>query len=148
MTFVDLPAFKPFVLFSVLLVFKMFFVGVITANRRRLSKVVANPEDVGVNPGSHAEAQEAPETLRAKRAHQNDLENVPGFLMLALIFTLMGGSATGGWAYFGTYFAARTLHSFFYLNQLQPWRTIAFGLGQLTLLGVAVQLLMRAFGHS
>jgi len=62
-------------------------------------------------------------------------------------FTLAGGSATGGWAYFGTYFAARTLHTFFYLNGVQPWRTAFFGLGQLTMVGVGVQLLLRAFGH-
>ncbi len=145
MTFNELPAYKPLILFSVLLVLKMGALAVTTANRRRLAKVVLNPEDVGVNPGSRAEAQEAPETLRAKRAHLNDLENVPGFLALALLFTLSGGSATGGWAYFGTYFAARVLHSVCYLNAVQPWRTGAFFLGQITQLGLVVQLLMFAF---
>ncbi|MFO0605356.1 MAG: MAPEG family protein [Polyangiales bacterium] len=145
MTFNELPAYKPLILFSSLLVLKMFGLAVATANRRRLAKVVLNPEDVGVNPGSHAEPQEAPETLRAKRAHLNDLENIPAFLVVALLFTLSGGSSTGGWAYFGTYFAARLLHSVFYLNSVQPWRTAAFFLGQLAQLGLIVQLLMTAF---
>lgn len=145
MNFTELPAYKPLILFSTLLVLKMFAVGVITANRRRLAGIVSNPEDVGVNPGSHAEAQEAPETLRAKKAHLNDLENIPGFMVLAVLYTLSGGSTTGGWAYFGTYFAARVLHSAFYLHAVQPWRTAAFFVAQLAMLGVVVNLLLTAF---
>lgn len=144
-SFNELPAFQPLVLFSCLLVLKMGAVAFATANRRRLSKVVLNPEDARLNPGSHAEAQEAPEVLRAKRAHMNDVENIPGFLALATLFTLAGGSATAGWAYFGVYFAARTLHTLFYLNAKQPGRTAMFALGQLTQLGLIVNLLMQVF---
>ncbi len=143
--FLELPAARPLLLFVSLLVMKTAAMGFATANARRLSKVVLNPEDVGVNPGAHAEAQESPEVLRVKRAHLNDLENIPGFLVVATLFTLAGGSATGGWAYFGLYFAARAAHSVFYLKAVQPWRSAAFGVGQLTQLGVIVHLLMKAF---
>src|SRR5262249_18841870 len=102
-----------------------------------------NPEDVPVNRGSQPASEDAPGTQRAKRAHLNDVENIPVFLVLALIFTLTGCSATAGWAYFGTYFIARTLHTTFYLRAIQPWRTAAFALGQLTMLGIIVQLLMK-----
>jgi len=142
-SFESLPAFQPLVLFSALLALKMGAVAVMTALARARSKVVVNPEDVPVNPGSHVEAQDAPATLRAKRAHSNDVENIPVFLALALIFTLTGCSATAGWAYFGTYFVARTLHTTFYLRAVQPWRTAAFALGQLTQLGIIVQLLIK-----
>lgn len=143
--FTDLPAYKPLILFSVLLVIKMAALAFATANARRKAKVVVNPEDTMVNPGSHAEPQEAPATLRAKRAHLNDLENIPAFLVIATLFTLSGGSGNGAWAYFATYFAARTLHSICYMSGIQPWRTAAFTVGQLTLLGLMVQLLMKAF---
>lgn len=145
MAFTDLPAFQPLAAISVYLVLKMFAIAGITANRRRLSKVVLNPEDTGVNPGSHSEPVEAESTLRAKRAHLNDLENIPGFLVLATIFTLAGATTTDGWAYFGVYAVARTLHSICYLNAIQPWRTASFAIGQLTLVGVCVRLLMLAF---
>lgn len=139
----DLPAFTPLVLFSVLLVLKMGAVAFATSLARRNAKVVLNPEDTMVNPGSHAASEEAPATLRAKRAHLNDVENIPGFLILALLFTFTGCSATAGWTYFGVYFGARTLHTIFYVNAVQPWRTAAFFVGQLTQLGIMVQLLMR-----
>lgn len=105
--------------------------------------MVLNPEDTKVNPGSHAGNEEAPDTLRAKRAHLNDVENIPGFLALALLFTLIGASATAGWVYFGVYFGARVVHTICYLNALQPWRTAAFFIGQLAQLGIMVQLLMK-----
>jgi uncharacterized MAPEG superfamily protein len=66
--------------------------------QRRKVKVVLNPEDTKVNLGSRAASEEAPGTLRAKRAHLNDVENIPAFLVLALLFTLAGASATAGWA--------------------------------------------------
>ena len=142
---IDLPAFKPLALFSSLLVLKMFAVAFTTALTRSKSGVVVNPEDTKVNKGSRAEPQDAPNVLRAKRAHLNDCENIPGFLVLAVVFTLMGASATAGWAYFGLYFAARTMHTVSYLAGLQPWRTLMFFVGQITMLGVVVQILMRAF---
>ena len=92
----DFPAFPALVLFSALLVLKMGAVAVATSVARRNAKVVLNPEDTKVNPGSHAASEEAPGTLRAKRAHQNDVENIPGFLFLALLFTLAGCSASAG----------------------------------------------------
>jgi glutathione S-transferase len=144
-TILGLPAFQPLALFSVLLILKMAAVAFVTANMRRKSQVVLNPEDTKVNPGSHAEPQEAATTMRAKRAHLNDLENIPSFLFMAFLYTLAGGSSTGGWAYFGLYFAARTLHTIFYLSQAQPWRTMAFAVGQITLLGLLVQVLLKAF---
>ena len=144
-TFSALPAFQALVVISVLLALKMGAVAFVTASARFASKVVVNPEDAPVNPGSHAQPEDAPATLRAKRAHLNDVENIPVFLVLALLFTLTGCSATVGWAYFGTYFAARTLHTVCYLNALQPWRTIMFAIGQITQLGIMVQLLMQVF---
>jgi uncharacterized MAPEG superfamily protein len=145
MSLATLPAFQPLVLFAVLLILKMGAVAFITSNERRKAKVVLNPEDVGVNPGSRAHGEEAASTLRAKRAHLNDVENIPVFLVLALIFTVAGCSATAGWVYFGVYFVARVLHTVFYLKAVQPWRTVAFGVGQFTQLGMIVHLLTQVF---
>lgn len=141
----DLPAFKPLALFSTLLVLKMFAVAFTTALTRSKSGVFVNPEDGKVIKNAHAEQQDAPNVLRAKRAHLNDCENIPGFLALAIIVTLMGASSTAGWSYFGVYFFARTLHTICYLTGAQPWRTLTFFLGQFAMLGLVVQILMKAF---
>lgn len=147
MEFTALPAYQPLVLCSVALVFKMGAVAFATANARRKAKVVVNREDMMVNPGAVAEAQEAPETLRCQRAHRNDVENIPGFLLLAMLFALSGGSARAAWAYFGVYTVVRVLHTVFYLNEKQPFRTICFGIGQLCQLGLAVNLVLQALRH-
>ena len=139
-----LPAFAALLVCSSLLALKMGAVAFVTAKARFDSKVVLNPEDAPVNPGAQARSAEADSTLRAKRAHLNDVENIPVFMILALLFTLTGCSAMAGWTYFGVYFVARTLHTIFYLRAVQPWRTAAFAIGQLTQLGIIVQLLMRA----
>ena len=99
-----LPAFEALVVFSVLLALKMGAVAFVTAKARFDSKVVVNPEDAPVNPGAQAQSDEAASTLRAKRAHLNDVENIPVFMILALLFTLTGCSAMAGWWYFGVYF--------------------------------------------
>ncbi len=141
--FLMLPGFTALAICSVLLVLKMGAVAFATANVRRRSGVVVNPEDASVNPGSQVEAEEAPATLRAKRVHLNDVENIPVFLVLATIFTLSGASALAAWCYFGTYVVVRTLHTICYFRGIQPWRTIAFGVGQLVQLGIMVQLVLE-----
>ena len=45
----------------------------------------------------------------------------------------------------GTPADKRVLHTLFYLNAAQPWRTVMFFIGQITQLGIMVQLLMKAF---
>jgi uncharacterized MAPEG superfamily protein len=137
----DFPAFRPLVLFSVLWVVNTGAAGFATANARRKAKGVLNPEDTTVDPGSRAASEEAPDTLRAKRAQQNDVENLPAFLVLALLLTLTGGSATAGCAYFGVHFAGRTQHTIFYLNAVQ--RTAALFAGQIVQIAMIVQLPMR-----
>lgn len=143
--FTELPGFQPLALFASLLVLKMGAVAFVTAKNRAGAKIVVNPEDVGVTPGAHVEAQDAPDVLRGKRAHMNDLENIPSFLFIATLLTLAGGSATALWAYCGAYFVFRTAHTVCYLNGVQPWRTASFALGQLTLVGAIVNLLLAVF---
>lgn len=66
---------------------------------------------------------------RAARCWQNDLENIPLFLILALGFVLIGGSTSWGMIYFGVFAIARVLHTLFYLLAIQPWRTIVYEVG-------------------
>lgn len=139
------PAMQPLLACAAALALKMVSTAFMTANARRKAGVIVNAEDAKVTPGAHVEATDAPSVLRYKRAHLNDLENIPMFLILATLFVMAGASKNAGWAYCGTFTAARYLHTITYLKELQPWRTIAFGIGQLCVAGLVVQLLMKAF---
>lgn len=64
--------------------------------------------------------------VRCGNVWRNDLENIPYFLVAALTFAVLGGTAsTAGWL-FGGFVAVRYLHTAVYLRGLQPWRALAF----------------------
>lgn len=83
--------------------------------------------------------------LRAQRAHRNALENVVLFFVVGALYALTSPSATAAWIYSGVFVGSRVLHSFFYLNAIQPWRTAAFGIGSAAIVGMAVHVLRAAF---
>lgn len=99
--------------------------------------------------GSVVAQQDPPLVQRASGCWRNDLENIPLFLILALIFALLGGDASiMGWM-MGFYCAARTLHTVFYLKQMQPHRMIVFQAGMVchvALVAQVVLLSLRAMG--
>jgi len=100
-----------------------------------------NPEDYrfrGRTPGPPDELVE-----RVRRAHQNDVENIPVFLAVGLLFALSGGSPTVAWWVFVVFTASRLLHTVFYLAALQPWRSAIFAVGSVALGVMPVLLIWR-----
>jgi uncharacterized MAPEG superfamily protein len=137
------PAFQIYAICTVVLAVKMLAVGNWTGLMRVRTRSFVNPEDR--KPGTPPAAEvEHPSVQRAHRAHRNDLENIPIFLIIALLYVMAGGSATGTRAYCITFTAARVMHSVVYLAGKQPWRTISFILGSICIAGMAVQLIMWA----
>jgi len=88
--------------------------------------------------------QEHPDVMRMLRMHRNDLENILPFFTVGLIFVLMGASAFGAQVYFYTFTAARIVHTITYVAKMQPWRTVAFVVGTLCMVGMVVQILIAA----
>jgi uncharacterized MAPEG superfamily protein len=123
----------------------MVLVAIMTAARRGKASQFLNEEDVKLFKGAQADAEDLA-VARIKRLHLNDLENIPAFLALGLVYLLAGGTPLGAQAYFYTFLAARLLHSLFYLAKLQPWRTLSWLVQVLVMLGLSVQILMRVFG--
>lgn len=105
------------------------------------------PEDARLFGRAGATA-DPPEGLgrRADNAWRNDLENIPGFLLLGLVFVLAGGPA--GWAatWFGTFTVARVAHTIAYLAARQPYRTIAFQVGMLAMTGLLIHVVLLLAG--
>ena len=76
----------------------------------------------------------------AAKAWLNDLENIPMFLILALVYAIAGLSSTAFIVYCAVFTVARILHTIFYLSAAQPWRTIAYTVGALTSFALIIHL--------
>ncbi|MFK0733695.1 MAG: MAPEG family protein [Gloeotrichia echinulata HAB0833] len=95
----------------------------------RLSRLVfVNPEDAQVFKKSAVE-EELPQVRRAAKAWLNDLENIPIFFGLGAVYIFIGASPQAANWLFAIFTIARILHTLAYLLGLQPWRTVAYGVG-------------------
>ena len=138
---VDDPAFRTYAVCSAILAVKMLLAGNYTTLMRMRNKGYVNPEDAKAFGGTPSE-QEHPAVAHALRIQRNDLENVPVFFAIGLIFVLDGASASSAAAYCWTFTIARLVHWVAYLNHLQPWRAIMYFVGYLSILGMAVQIVL------
>ena len=89
------------------------------------------------------EEYEHPDVARIMRAHRNALESVPIFFATGLLYVLVGGPSLGAQICFIAFTVSRVLHAVVYIKALQPWRTMMFAVGLLSLLGMMV-LIVRA----
>jgi len=71
---------------------------------------------------------------RWKRIVQNDLEAIPIGLAVFLGSVLVGGHEATNCALMGVFTGARIAHTFAYANELQPYRSLLWGSGQLCVL--------------
>ncbi|HEX8437782.1 MAPEG family protein [Archangium sp.] len=140
----SMPGFRLYALCAIVLVIKMYAVAIYTAITRGRLKVAVNVED-GARFGRQVTATEHPEVERVQRAHRNDLENIPAFLIIGLIAVLAGAPVLGLQICLIAFTAARVAHSVAYLKALQPWRSVSFGVGQLSALSLIVMILIRLF---
>lgn len=136
------PAFQTYSACVAVLALKMLASAVYTVIQRERASGYINPEDArffGKN--ASAEPTEHPSVARALRIQRNDIENIPIFFAIGLVYVLGGASASGAAIYCWTYTLARIGHTFAYAMELQPWRAILFGIGMLAQIGMAVQVL-------
>ena len=126
----SLPAFSAYAVSVVVLGLNLVGLTNATAISRGQAGEAINPEDARPNQKVVYDGGND-RTSRYRRAHRNALENVPVFMVTALVLTLMGTSATLGAALFYPYAALRILHSVFYVKGIQPFRTISFVLSLL-----------------
>ena len=137
------PAFATYATCVSILGVKMMFSAFYTGTRRQASQGYINPEDATAfgKAGATAADREAPAVAHGLRIQRNDLENIPLFFAVGLVFVLSGASAFSAAAYFWTFTAARIAHTFFYMNHLQPFRALSFLVGAAATLGMIVRIL-------
>ncbi len=137
------PAFRTYALCAAILALKMLVSAFYTGSRRQRHQGYVNAEDARVfgQAGATAGRDEAPEVAHALRIQRNDLENIPAFFAIALVYVLLGASARGATAYCWTFTLARIAHTILYTNNIQPWRAVSYGVGTLAMLGMIVQII-------
>ena len=136
-----MPLLRMYAITAIVLALKMSAISVAQGRARVAAGVFVNPEDAKLFGATQA-PEEAPAVQRAARAWNNDLENIPIFLILGWIYVAAGVSATAFVVYCVVFVAARVAHTVCYLNSIQPMRTIAYTVGALATLALMVHLLI------
>jgi uncharacterized membrane protein YecN with MAPEG domain len=136
---------------TVFLAAKMWANSLVQGYARLRHRQFVNPEDasvVGEVIGHKLPPvpEDHPLVQRAARCWRNDLENIPMFLMVALGYGLLGGGASWGAVYLGTFAIARASHTVFYLAGWQPWRFLAYLLGVVATIALSVHSCRLALG--
>jgi len=135
-----------------LLVLGMMLMSNYTSVLRLRRKVFATPEDYALNrialpePTHSSSARELEEPIgRARRIHANHLENVLPFLVLSVLYALTEPDHELFAGLPWTFLIARVAYTALYVRGAQPHRTMAFGVGGLIQLALAVLTLSATF---
>ena len=131
-----------YALTAIVLTLKMSAISVVQGRARVAAGIVVNPEDAKTFQASQG-PEDAPDVRRASRAWLNDLENIPIFLILCGIYVAAGLSTTAFVIYCLIFTVARIAHTIFYLNAIQPWRTISYTLGAVVSMVLMVHLFIE-----
>ncbi len=135
----SMPQLRILAITAIVLTLKMSANSVVQGVARTRAKAFVNPEDATMF-GAPPAPEEAPMVRRGAAVWRNDLENIPIFLILGLIYAIAGLSAGMFVIYCAVFAVARILHSIFYLNSVQPWRTVAYTVGAAASLALIIHI--------
>ncbi|XP_059474175.1 prostaglandin E synthase-like [Neocloeon triangulifer] len=113
-----------------ILVFKMFGVAALTGKIRHSKKKFANIEDAKAIKGAQVDTADE-DVERVRRAHLNDLENIPPFLCISFLYILTDPEPKLARNLFLGFTAARICHTLVYAVKpvRQPARGLCYGVG-------------------
>jgi uncharacterized MAPEG superfamily protein len=120
----------------------MLSIAMVQGRGRVTSGLFVLPEDARMFKGTESPS-EAPIVDRASRAWRNDLENIPIFLILAGIYVAAGLSAKAFAFYCLVFTAMRIIHTYAFIKAIQPWRTVAFTIGTVTMLAMMIHIFLE-----
>ncbi|CAH2068630.1 unnamed protein product, partial [Iphiclides podalirius] len=120
------PAVQSYIFYSGVLALKVLVMAVLTGRVRYSKKVFANPEDAKSAKGKVK--LDDPDVERVRRAHLNDLENIPAFWILGALYLTTAPVAAWATLLFRVYTACRIVHTIVYAVKPlpQPARAIAY----------------------
>ena len=137
------PAFRTYAFCTAILAFKMLYSAIYTGTRRSQHQGYVNAEDASVfgPAGATAADHETAEVAHALRIQRNDVENIPIFFAVGLVYVLTGASPFGAKFFCWIYTLARLAHTYFYVHRMQPGRAISFVVGSTAIALMALRVL-------
>lgn len=139
------PSFLVYAVSMIVLCLNILALWAYSGSIRAKAKVTPNPEDIRTVASGAQLGADTPEIARVLRAHRNAADNILPFAILGFLFVVAGGSALVTAIVCGVFVFARLAHTFTYLSEKQPWRTVSFvvgGLATLVLVGFLAKTLI------
>jgi len=144
------PVFVTYVISASIMILKAISMSWLTVARMmKVNGGFRAPEDIRktmLNPNPSAEQVKPNEYVeRARRIHQNDLENIPFFLFSGLLFVFTGPSLLTAQVLMYGYVVSRFVHFYVYLNEFtHDTRATCWTIGSLILIYMTVRTLIFA----
>lgn len=141
------PVFATYMIAASIMVLKIMGQGWMTVYRMLKSDSgLASPEDLQVgliNKNPRPEQLEVNDYVdRSRRMHRNDLENIPAFLAVGLIFVATGPSLLLANLFMYGFVGARALHALAYATkQTHEVRATFYTIGSIAVMAMAVYVL-------
>lgn len=143
------PVFANYAFYAALVLLKMFLLAFATSFQRNKKQVFATDEDVTAFGAKRRDPKVTfndPDVERVRRNHLNDLENIPAFLFLGLLYVLVEPSPAVALWHFRIFVGSRFLHTLSYQLAIpQPSRALCFMAGVAVCFSMAFQILARAY---
>jgi glutathione S-transferase len=141
--------FTAYVIAAAIMVLKLMAQGAMTVARMIGSDGgLLNPEDLKRGPANRnprpdqLHANESVE--RSRRIHRNDLENIPAFLAMGLLFVAVGPPLLLARLLFGAFVVARLAHTVAYATrQRHEVRALFYTIGAVVIIVMASYVLVR-----
>ncbi|KAK1130998.1 hypothetical protein K0M31_017301 [Melipona bicolor] len=142
---VDPELFKTFAFWGSILAIKLLVMAPMTARYRFKNKVFSNIEDTKRLKGAKVNTNDA-DVERVRRAHLNDLENIPIWYIVTFAWLTTGPSAWLATNLIKSFVIARFGHTISYvILSKQPHRAIAFFVGFLITVYQAITTVLHYY---
>lgn len=144
------PAFTAYLIAAAIMVLKLMGQGWVTVFRMiRSDGGLLNSEDLRPGPANRnprAEQLEPNEWVeRSRRIQRNDLENIPAFLIVGLLFVAIGPPLIWARILFIAFVVARLAHTLAYgTRQRHEVRALFYSIGSIVVIVMAVWVLVKA----
>ncbi|XP_075224733.1 microsomal glutathione S-transferase 1-like isoform X1 [Lycorma delicatula] len=137
------PVFNAYLFYIAILCLKVLLMVLLIGRQRHRKHIFISPEDTALNPKAKVKYDD-PDIERVRRAHMNDLENIPIFAIAALLYIATRPDYFIALNLFRVFTIARIIHTFVYAVVVipQPARAISWGIAYVITIYMAVKVIL------